>query len=139
MKRVHVAVAVIVSPQHQILIAKRPDDKHQGGLWEFPGGKVEAEETTQDALVRELREEVGLSTRTDRMVTLVDIHYDYPDKQVFLDVWWVEVSEQAIEQAHGAEGQAIAWVGVDQLSEYEFPAANQPILDAIAQRFGAAF
>ena len=53
MKRIHVAAAVIRGVDGQILLAKRPDDKHQGGLWEFPGGKVEANETVQSALARE--------------------------------------------------------------------------------------
>ena len=135
MKRVHVAVAVIVSPQRQILIARRSDDQHQGGLWEFPGGKIEAGETTSQALIRELNEEVGLVTQVEQMSPLVEILFDYPDKQVCLDVLWVDVDVQALDQAHGAEGQPIAWVGWDKLSDYDFPAANQPILDAIIQRF----
>lgn len=135
MKRVHVAVAVIVSSSQQILIARRPDDKHQGGLWEFPGGKVEQGETTAAALVRELKEEVDLSVGVESMSALTEIAFDYPDKQVRLDVMWVDVPDEALTSAHGAEGQPVAWVSVAELSGYAFPAANQPILDAIEQRF----
>jgi len=138
MKRVHVAVAVIVSASQNILIARRPDDKHQGGLWEFPGGKVEGGETTVQALVRELQEEVALTVSSEQMSSLTEIAFDYPDKQVYLDVLWVEVPDSAQESAHGAEGQPTAWTAVSELSNYAFPAANQPILDAIQQRLSGA-
>lgn len=134
MKRVHVAVAVIVAPGQQILIARRPDDKHLGGLWEFPGGKVESGETTALALVRELKEEVGLDVLPTNMDSLTEIVFDYPDKLVCLDVMWVEVAANALDQAHGAEGQPIAWVIADALSDYRFPEANQPILEMIQKR-----
>ena len=61
MKRVHVAVGVIVNEQRQVLLTRRHNDAHQGGLWEFPGGKVEAGESVVDALARELAEELGIS------------------------------------------------------------------------------
>ncbi len=70
MKRVHVAAAVIRGEDGRILIAKRPDDKHQGGLWEFPGGKVEEGEAVQVALSRELHEELGITVEAARMTTL---------------------------------------------------------------------
>uniref|UniRef100_UPI00257B3615 NUDIX domain-containing protein n=1 Tax=Thalassolituus sp. UBA2009 TaxID=1947658 RepID=UPI00257B3615 len=84
MKTVHVAVAVVVVNDHDILIARRPDDKHQGGLWEFPGGKVEAGESVTAALVRELDEEVALSVTEQSMSPLLPIPFDYPDKSVLL-------------------------------------------------------
>jgi|TARA_R110002050_G_scaffold15994_4_gene48827 8-oxo-dGTP diphosphatase len=129
-----VAVAVICNPQQQILIAKRPDHKHQGGLWEFPGGKIEAGETTAAALVRELDEELGLQLGNDSMSPLIEVCFDYPDKSVRLDVYWVEVTATESLQAHGAEGQPICWVGAADLASYNFPAANQPVLDATLGR-----
>ncbi|WP_405118926.1 Nudix family hydrolase [Pseudomonas leptonychotis] len=125
MKRIHVAAAVIRGKDGQILIAKRCDDKHQGGLWEFPGGKVEAGETAQAALARELEEELGILVTTAR--PLIQVRHDYPDKHVLLDVWDVSAFTG---EPHGAEGQPLAWVSARQLSEYEFPAANRPIVAA---------
>jgi 8-oxo-dGTP diphosphatase len=124
-KRVHVAAAVIRAEDGRVLIARRPEDKHQGGLWEFPGGKVEAGEAVQVALARELEEELGIRPTLAR--PLIQVQHDYPDKQVLLDVW--EVSAFSGEP-HGAEGQPLAWVAPRQLGDYEFPAANRPIVTA---------
>lgn len=125
MKRVHVAAAVIRDGSGQILIARRADSQHQGGLWEFPGGKVEADESVETALARELHEELGIVVGAAR--PLIKIRHDYPDKQVLLDVWEVSVFTG---EPHGAEGQPLAWVKPRDLSNYEFPAANQPIVAA---------
>jgi len=124
-KRVHVAAAVIRGANGKILIARRADSQHQGGLWEFPGGKVEPGEAVQAALARELQEELGIVVTAAR--PLIKVKHDYPDKQVLLDVW--EVSSFTGEP-HGAEGQPLAWVSSRELPEYEFPAANQPIVAA---------
>jgi 8-oxo-dGTP diphosphatase len=125
-KRVHVAVAVITNSDGYVLIAKRPDHAHQGGLWEFPGGKVEAGEHLEAALQRELREELGIELQSCQ--PLLEIHHDYPDKQVFLDVWTVTSFSG---QAYGREQQAIRWVTLETLNEYDFPEANLPILQAL--------
>ncbi|MGY4530994.1 8-oxo-dGTP diphosphatase [Pseudomonas sp. TE3786] len=125
MKRVHVAAAVIRGTDGRILLARRPDDKHQGGLWEFPGGKVEEGESVRAALGRELAEELGIQVTAAR--PLIQVRHDYPDKHVLLDVW--EVSAFTGEP-HGAEGQPLAWVSNRELNDYEFPAANRPIVAA---------
>nr|WP_246883218.1 Nudix family hydrolase [Pseudomonas protegens] len=124
-KRVHVAAAVIRDACGKILIARRADTQHQGGLWEFPGGKVEPGEAVEAALARELQEELGIAVTAAR--PLIKVQHDYPDKQVLLDVW--EVSAFSGEP-HGAEGQPLAWVTARELADYEFPAANQPIVAA---------
>lgn len=125
MKRVHVAAAVIRGADGRVLIARRPDDKHQGGLWEFPGGKVEEGEAVQAALSRELEEELGIRVSAAR--PLIQVHHDYPDKQVLLDVWEVTAFDG---EPHGAEGQPLAWASSHELGDYQFPAANQPIVAA---------
>lgn len=125
MKRIHVAAAVIRGQDGRILIARRADDQHQGGLWEFPGGKVEAGEAVRDALDRELQEELGIRPSAAR--PLIQVRHDYPDKQVLLDVWDVSAF---LGEPHGAEGQPLAWVEPRQLVDYAFPAANQPIVAA---------
>ncbi len=125
MKRIHVAAAVIRGADKRILIARRADTQHQGGLWEFPGGKVEEGESVRAALARELAEELAITVTTAR--PLIKVQHDYPDKQVLLDVW--EVSAFTGEP-HGAEGQPLAWVTARELPNYEFPEANRPIVKA---------
>ena len=134
MKSVHVAVAVVVINDHDILIARRPDDKHQGGKWEFPGGKVEEGESVPAALVRELDEEVALKVTEAQMSPLMQIPFSYPDKSVLLDVYWVEAYMNDALLAHGAEGQEVRWVGFNRLSEFEFPEANKTIVAAVQAR-----
>ncbi len=125
MKRIHVAAAVIVDGEGRILIARRPADKHQGGLWEFPGGKCEAGETVRECLQRELHEELGIEVGQAR--PLIQIAHDYPDKSVLLDVWQVEGFTG---EAHGREGQPVRWVYSSALNDFSFPAANRPIVKA---------
>src|SRR3954465_8084222 len=79
-KRVHVAAAVIRGTDGKILIARRADTQHQGGLWEFPGGKVEPGEAVEAALARELQEELGITVEAAR--PLIKVTHDYPDKQI---------------------------------------------------------
>ncbi|MGE8393105.1 Nudix family hydrolase [Pseudomonas sp. BIGb0427] len=125
MKRVHVAAAVIRGTDGRILIARRADSQHQGGLWEFPGGKVEDGEAVEVALARELHEELGIVVTAAR--PLIKVKHDYPDKQVLLDVWDVNGFSG---EPHGAEGQPLAWVTARELPDYDFPEANQPIVAA---------
>jgi len=123
---VHVAAAVIVGVDGDILIARRPDHVHKGGLWEFPGGKVEEGESVQVALARELEEELAINVLGAE--PLLNVHHAYPDKAVLLDVWRVTKFSG---EPRGNEGQLITWVTVDQLGDYLFPEANQPIIDAL--------
>ncbi|MFQ6372491.1 8-oxo-dGTP diphosphatase MutT [Shewanella sp. YIC-542] len=124
-KRVHVAVGVIIR-NRQILLAKRHGHLHQGGKWEFPGGKLETGETTAGALTRELQEEVGITVQ--HAAPFMQLAYDYPDKQVLLDIMTVTAFSG---EAYGVEGQQIAWVDISALPQYQFPDANMPILDKI--------
>lgn len=123
---IHVAAAVIEDGLGHIFLAKRPDDKHQGGLWEFPGGKVEQGESAQTALMRELEEELGIKVIHSQ--ALIQVPYHYVDKSVFLDVFRVTAFSGS---PWGKEGQETRWVAINQLSGYAFPAANQPIVNAV--------
>lgn len=126
-ERLHIAVGVIFNRQKQrVLVARRPDKVHQGGLWEFPGGKCHADEDVVTALKRELLEELNLVV--DSCQPLVIINHDYPQQQVKLDVWSVPDWHGDI---YGKEGQIIEWVTVSRLSQREFPAANKAIIDLV--------
>ena len=123
---IHVAVAVIVNDSNQVCISLRHQDSHQGGLWEFPGGKVENNETVEQALVREIREELGITIKHSR--PLITVTHDYQDRHVCLHVQKVLSYEG---QAKGLEDQEVRWVEVSLLSSYDFPRANLAIIKAI--------
>jgi 8-oxo-dGTP diphosphatase len=125
--RIHVAAAAVFDDRQRVLICRRPLHAHQGGLWEFPGGKLEPGETTESALRRELKEEVGINVISAR--PLIRVHHDYPDRNVLLDVWCVEKFTGI---AAGHEGQLIRWVLPGELNRYRFPAANAPIIKAVS-------
>lgn len=121
----NVVAAVIHNPQGQILIAQRPLHKHQGGLWEFSGGKIDDGETAAQALVRELQEEIGITATQYRPLLTVEHHYS--DKSVRLQIFRVTAFDG---EAHGVEGQPTLWVNPQDLENYPFPAANTPIIKA---------
>jgi len=130
MTPVHVAVGVILDSRGKVLITRRAPQVHQGDLWEFPGGKIEAGESPGDALLRELREELGIAI--GRTSALLQVYHDYGDKRVLLDVHLVwEYSGEA----QPLESQPMAWVSPRELAQYAFPAANQPIVAALLERF----
>jgi 8-oxo-dGTP diphosphatase len=122
----HVAVAVVDDGQDRILISQRPGHVHQGGRWEFPGGKLEAGEAPESGLKRELREELGITVHAAR--PLIRVFHAYPDKSVLLDVW--RVTRYSGEPA-GLEGQPIDWVAAEELGNRSFPAADGPIIKAL--------
>lgn len=126
MTPVRVAVGAIRNERNEYLISRRPGHVHQGGLWEFPGGKFEPDEDLRTALCRELREELGI--RVGRLSPLITIDHDYGDKRVSLRVCVVESFEG---EPRGREGQPLRWVPAEALGEYAFPEANRPIVTAL--------
>jgi len=126
MSVVHVAVGVVLDADNRILIARRNTDAHQGGLWEFPGGKVEARETLQAAMARELHEELGIDIGP--LLPLLEVRHDYGDKQVLLDV---HIVRDFTGEPEGREGQPLEWVTAAELHQFDFPAANVPIVEAV--------
>ncbi|MFO6423306.1 8-oxo-dGTP diphosphatase MutT [Motilimonas sp. KMU-193] len=130
MKRIHVAAGIIINSNQQVLISRRLAHQHQGGKWEFPGGKVESGETPEQALIRELEEEVALSIK--HASHYQSISFDYPDKQVLLDFM---LSQEFTGEAAGLEGQEVKWVAISELDQYTFPDANQPIVAKLMADF----
>ena len=125
MKIVEVAVGVI-KRGNKIYISKRADSLHQGGKWEFPGGKREVNETIEQALARELSEEIGIKVIKQSHFMLIE--HDYGDKKVRLDVRLVEEFEG---KEHHQEGQQSQWVEINDLRQFTFPDANKVIIDKL--------
>ena len=124
-KVVHVAVGVIVREQ-QYFLTKRLDSAHQGGKWEFPGGKVEKCETVAQALHRELQEEIAIDTLS--CYPLIEISHDYGDKKVLLDVYVVDNFQQ---EPIAQEGQQSGWFSLEELVNLDFPKANAAIIEKL--------
>ncbi|ENM5840285.1 8-oxo-dGTP diphosphatase MutT [Vibrio mimicus] len=132
MKRIHIVAGIIFNPdQSEIFITKRPDHLHKGGFWEFPGGKVEAGESIEQAMARELDEEVGIVVTEQQPFKHFD--YDYTDKSLSFDFILVTAFEN---QPHGREGQQGCWVKIADLANYRFPEANEPVLHQVIAQFG---
>lgn len=126
---VHVAVGVIKLDESYFL-TKRLTTAHQGGKWEFPGGKVEAGESVYQALHRELHEEVAIDVLS--CLPLIKISHDYGDKKVLLDVF---VVDNFTGQPQAQEGQEEGWFTLAEFSTLEFPAANQQIIDELSKQY----
>jgi len=132
-KTIHVAVGVIISTnaqqQTQYFLTKRLANVHQGGKWEFPGGKVEKNETVAQALARELKEEINIKVLTCQ--PLIIIKHDYSDKKVFLEVFIVD---NYLNNPKAQEGQQQGWFSLNELKSLDFPAANKEIIAKLITR-----
>jgi 8-oxo-dGTP diphosphatase len=130
LKTIHVAVGVIIATneqqQTQYFLTKRLEASHQGGKWEFPGGKLESGETIAQALARELKEEVAIEVLS--CLPLMVISHDYGDKKVCLEVFLVD---NFTGEASAQEGQEQGWFSLTELQKLDFPAANQAIIDKL--------
>ena len=108
------------------MLSMRHPDSHQGSLWEFPGGKLDPGESVDQALHRELREELGIHVTEHR--PLIRIRHDYPDRRVLLDVHLVTAWQG---EPRGLENQPLRWVAAAELNAYPMPAADRPIVCAL--------
>jgi len=129
-KRVEVVAAIVVDSQQRILMAQRAHWQHQGGKWEFPGGKIETDETHLQALARELEEEVDLQIDQRFYELFKAVHHDYADKNVSLYFYLVK---NASGIAKGMEDQPVLWVDAKTLSGLAIPDANKAIADALLE------
>lgn len=109
------------------MIAKRPADKDHGGLWEFPGGKIELSERPSDALQRELKEEIGIDITSFH--AMEQVAFNYPTKRVVLYFFKVTSFKG---EPKGLEDQEVRWIRKTDLTQFSFPEANQPIVEALA-------
>ncbi|MCO7223982.1 8-oxo-dGTP diphosphatase MutT [Pleionea sp. CnH1-48] len=119
---IHVVAAIILQ-KNKVLLALRPDDKHQGGKWEFPGGKKEAGESSEQALIRECEEELNITLKAPELFDRVE--FDYGDKQVSIEFL---VSRGFDGEPKGNEGQEVRWFELNDIAELDFPKANKAVV-----------
>lgn len=120
-----VAACALVDTDGRILLAQRPEGKNLAGLWEFPGGKVEAGETPEETLVRELQEELGIVTKVACLAPLTFASHTYEDFHLLMPLYVCRRFEGI---PVGKEGQAIKWVRPAQLRDYPMPPADEPLI-----------
>ena len=123
-------VAGILQRDNKILVAQRPVGKPYSGLWEFPGGKIEKNESGEHALRRELHEELGIEVNAAQL--LFHHEYSYPDKIVHLQVWQVTHFSG---EPQGKESQELKWVSLAEMLELNLLEGNWPIVDKIKDLF----
>ncbi|MEY3465001.1 MAG: hypothetical protein RL603_599, partial [Pseudomonadota bacterium] len=128
-----VVAAALFDAQGRVLIAQRPAGKELAGRWEFPGGKIDAGEEPHAALVRELREELGVKVQAAQ--PLVALEHDYPTRRVQLSRYVVERYD-GVPQA--LDGQTLKWVAVADLDLEDILEADRPFIEALQQRAAAA-
>lgn len=128
MKTVLVSAVALIDADGRVLLARRPKGKSMAGLWEFPGGKVELNETPEKALIRELHEELGIETWASCLAPLTFASHSYKDFHLLMPVFacrkWGGI-------ATPKEGQELVWVRAKDLSSYKMPEADLPIIPVL--------
>ena len=120
-----VAAAALVDIDGRVLIAERPEGRSMAGLWEFPGGKVAAEESPEAALVRELQEELGIDTRQSCLTPIAFASHAYDDFHLLMPLFVCRTWQGT---PQGREGQRLAWVRPARLGDYAMPPADVPLV-----------
>lgn len=128
MKVVTVVACALIDVDMRVLLCQRPEGKAMAGLWEFPGGKLEESETPEEALIRELREELAIETKTGCLAPLTFASHSYDDFHLLMPLfvcrrWWGLIQPQ--------EGQNTRWVRPERLRDYEMPAADLPLIEPL--------
>lgn len=125
-----VVACALVDVDMRVLLAQRGPDTSMAGLWEFPGGKVEESETPEQALIRELKEELNITTQEDCLAPLTFASHSYPDFHLLMPLyicrrWWGDMQPQ--------EGQNIKWVRADDMANYPMPEADKPLIPILRE------
>ncbi len=129
-----VAACALIDADNRILLAQRPEGKTLAGLWEFPGGKLEPGETPEEALVRELAEELGISTKVACLAPLTFASHAYPDFHLLMPLYICRRWEGTVTSR---EGQALKWVRASKLRELAMPPADEPLIPHLIDLLGA--
>lgn len=124
----HVVTCALIDSDGRVLLAQRPEDKSMGGLWEFPGGKIEADESPEAALIRELQEELAIDTKSSCLAPLSFASHSYDSFHLVMLLyvcrrWWG--------RPEAVEGGQLQWVRAPRLRDYQMPEANLPLIGAL--------
>ena len=125
MKTLLVSAVALIDPDGRVLLAQRPESKSLAGLWEFPGGKVEAGETPEAALIRELKEELDIDTWTSCLAPLTFASHSYDDFHLLMPLFACRRWQGTV---RATEGQKLAWVKPGNLRDYPMPPADLPLI-----------
>jgi 8-oxo-dGTP diphosphatase len=125
LKVVLVAACALIDADGRVLIAQRPPGKPMAGLWEFPGGKVDADERPEVALIRELKEELGIVVNEACLAPLTFASHSYPDFHLLMPLYVCRRWEGIVSPL---EGQTLAWVRPNRLKDYPMPPADVPLI-----------
>ena len=125
LKTVLVAACALIDTDGRVLLAERPAGKPMAGLWEFPGGKVEANERPEDTLIRELKEELGITVSEPCLAPLTFASHVYPDFHLLMPLYVCRRWEGIVTPQ---EGQQVAWVKPNRLRDYKMPPADEPLV-----------
>ena len=125
MKIVTVAACALIDADGRVLLAQRPEGKSMAGLWEFPGGKIEAGETPEQSLIRELEEELGIVVKEACLAPLTFASHTYPDFHLLMPLYVCRRWEGTVT---AREGQQLAWVRPNRLRDYPMPPADVPLI-----------
>ena len=125
MKLVLVVAVALVDTDRRILLAQRPEGKQLAGLWEFPGGKLDPGERPEQALIRELKEELGIEVKEACLAPLTFASHAYPDFHLLMPLYVCRRWDGA---PRALEGQKLAWARVNELRNYPMPPADEPLI-----------
>ena len=133
MKLLLVVAVALVDVDSRVLIAQRPEGKQLAGLWEFPGGKIDAGERPEAALIRELQEELGITVKEACLATLTFDSFAYPDFHLLMPLYICRRWEGFVQSR---EGQALKWVRAKDLRQYPMPPADEPLIPPLIDLLG---
>ena len=134
MKLLLVVACALVDSDNRVLVTQRPEGKALAGLWEFPGGKLEAGERPEPALIRELSEELGIAVKENCLAPLTFASYAYPEFHLLMPLY---ICRRWEGQVVSAEGQALKWVRPGKLRELAMPPADEPLIPPLIDLLGA--
>ncbi len=123
-----VVACALIDVDDRILLAQRPEGKAMAGLWEFPGGKIDAGETPEDALIRELKEELNVETRASCLAPLTFASHAYADFHLLMPLY---ICRRWLGSPQSLEGQNLKWVRPQNLRDYPMPEADLPLIPAL--------
>lgn len=134
MKLLLVVACALIDADNRVLVTQRPEGKALAGLWEFPGGKLEAGERPEPALIRELSEELGITVKAECLAPLSFASYAYPELHLLMPLY---ICRRWEGQVVSAEGQALKWIRPGKLRELAMPPADEPLIPPLIDLLGA--